>query len=102
MLSPKTCILIRPRWKDPIWAVGLAFALGLLTGANLPSHNQFGRWDEAAAAWLSRPNSQRVQKRELGPVKQRQLNRFSGSLLPTGPSSSGPGAGGDRAAGSAN
>ena len=85
MISPKTCILIRRRWKDPIWAVGLAFALGVLTGANLPSHNQFGRWDEAASAWLSRPKSQPVQKRELGPVKQRRLNRLTRFLLPPDP-----------------
>ena len=76
MLVPKTRIPIRPNWRHPNWVVGLAFAVGLLIGAYLPTQERFGRWLEAASAWLSDPESRPVQKQQLGPVKQRQLNRL--------------------------
>jgi hypothetical protein len=110
-----TRIHIRPNWKHPLWAVGLAFALGLLIGAYLPTREGFGRGIEAVSAWLPRPESRPVLRRQLGPVKQRQLNRLrevsprSGPELPAcqepvptarpdetsgqGPGSDGPGAG---------
>ncbi len=78
MLVPKTRIPIRPNWKHPMWVVGLAFGLGLLIGAYLPTQERFGRWIEAVSVWLSSPESRPVQKRQLGPVKQRQLNRLRG------------------------
>ncbi len=99
MLAPKTPILIRRNWKDPTWAVGLAFASGLLIGANLPNREQLGCWSEAASAWLSGPESRPVQQRQLGPVKRRQLNRLLGIRPSSGPSTSEPGRVGADAAG---
>lgn len=99
MLAPKTRIPIRPNWKHPIWLVGLAFALGLLIGAYVPTQERFGRWIEAVSAWLSGPESQPVRKGSLGPVKKRQLDRRRGIMPSSGLSTSGPGAGAGGAAG---
>jgi hypothetical protein len=99
MLVPKTRISIRLNWKHPMWVVGLAFASGLLIGSYLPTQERLGQWIEAVSVWLSGPESRPIQKRQLGPVKRRQLDRLRGIVPSVGPSTSRPDAGAGGAAG---